>query len=146
MKACPRITTLAVRCGLHPAHRPEPGLEPAVVAFDPVVLVLAGVVQRGRKQLLDHVRQSRRPVGDDLGRVTVDGQRSGEEPPRGGDVPTLRHIHVDDLAVLVDRPVDVGPDPGDLDIGLVDEPPIPGQVPTGRAASINNGVNRCTHR
>ena len=36
--------------GLQPAHRPEPGLESAVVAFDTVVLVLAGVVQRGRNQ------------------------------------------------------------------------------------------------
>jgi len=32
--------------------------------------------------------------------------------------------------MLVDRPVDVGPDPGDLDVGLVDKPPISGQVPS----------------
>ena len=31
--------------------------------------------------------------------------------------------------MLVDRPVDVAPDPSDLDLGLVDEPAIPGQVP-----------------
>jgi hypothetical protein len=31
--------------------------------------------------------------------------------------------------MLVDRPVDVAPDPSDLDVGLVDEPAIPGQVP-----------------
>ena len=36
--------------GLQPPHRSEPGLQPAVVAFDPVVLVLAGVVQRGRNR------------------------------------------------------------------------------------------------
>ena len=29
-----------------PPHRPEPGLQAAVVAFDSVVLVLAGVMQR----------------------------------------------------------------------------------------------------
>ena len=129
MKACPRITTLAVRWVFSPRIGLSRGLEPAVVAFDPVVLVLAGVVQRGRNQVLDHVRQRRRPVGDDLTRVTVDSQGSGEERPRGGDVATLRDVHVDHLAVLVDRPVDVGPDPGDLDVGLVDEPAIPGQVP-----------------
>src|SRR5680860_399491 len=129
MKAWPRITTLAVRFGLESAHRSQPGLEPAVVAFDPVVLVMAGAMPRGRNQVLDHVGQCRWPVGDDLARVTVNSQGSGEEPTRGGDVSALRHVHVDHLAMLVDRPVDVGPDPGDLDVGLVDEPPIPGQVP-----------------
>ncbi len=32
--------------------------------------------------------------------------------------------------MLVDRPVDVGSDPGDLDVGFVDEPAISGQLPT----------------
>lgn len=95
--------------GLEPTHRSEPGLEPAVVALDPVVVVLADVVRRSRNQVLDRVRQSR-------GR---------------GDVRTLGHVHVDDLALLVDRPVHVAPDAGDLDIGLVDEPAILGQMPTG---------------
>jgi hypothetical protein len=31
--------------------------------------------------------------------------------------------------VLVDRTVQVGPTAGDLDVGLVDEPAIPGGVP-----------------
>ena len=31
--------------------------------------------------------------------------------------------------MLVDRPVDVAPDPGDLDVGLVDEPAVTGTVP-----------------
>ena len=113
---------------LQPTHRPEPGLEPAVVALDVVVLVLAGVMLRGRDQLLDHVGQRRCPVGDHLGRVTLNSQGSGEERTRGGDVASLRDVHVDHPAALVDRPVDVGPDPGDLDVGLVDEPAIPGQV------------------
>ena len=52
----------------------------------------------------------------------------------------------DHLAMLVDRAVDVGPDASDLDVGLVDEPAIPARCRTGRAASINQGVNRCTHR
>ena len=60
----------------------------------------------------------------------MNGQGSGEERARRGDVPTLRHVHVDHLAMLVDRPVDVPPDPGDLDVGLVDEPAIPSHVPT----------------
>ena len=47
-----------------------------MVALDPVVLVIAGDVQRGRNQLLAHLRQSRRPVGDNLSRDIVDRQRS----------------------------------------------------------------------
>jgi hypothetical protein len=71
--------------GLQPPHRPEPCLQAAVVAFDTVVLVLAGVMPRGRNQVLDHVRQSRCPVGDHLGRVAVNSQGGGEERTRGGD-------------------------------------------------------------
>src|SRR6266511_707311 len=58
--------------------------------------------------------------------------------PRGGDeliehagvdrsrvgVPASRDQHVDDLPVLVDRAVDVAPHTVDLDIGLIDEPPV----------------------
>jgi len=37
--------------------------------------------------------------------------------------------HVNHLCVLVDCAVRVGPDPVDFDVGLVDEPAVPGQVP-----------------
>jgi hypothetical protein len=37
---------------------------------------------------------------------------------------------VDELAVLIDRPVEVAPAAGDLDVGLLDEPPIAGRVPS----------------
>jgi len=60
----------------------------------------------------------------------VNSQGGGEERARGGDVSSLRDVHVDHLTMLVDRPVHVGPDPTDLDVGLVDEPAVPGQVPT----------------
>jgi hypothetical protein len=45
----------------------------------------------------------------------------GEEGPYGLGVSTGRNEHVDVLAVLVDRPVEVAPVAGDLDISLVDE-------------------------
>jgi hypothetical protein len=38
---------------------------------------------------------------------------------------------VDDLAVLVDRPVQVNPPASNLDISFIDEPPISRSVPTG---------------
>ena len=47
------------------------------------------------------------------------------------------HVHVDHLAVLVNGPVDVAPQAGNLDVSLVDEPAIPGSMTDGRAASIN---------
>jgi len=88
-----------------------------VVACDTVVLIPAGVGQHSRNQLFDHARQSRRPVGNDLGRVTVNSHGRGEERARRPDVPTLRDVHADQLGMLVDRPVQVAPDAGDLDTG-----------------------------
>jgi len=40
--------------GLQSTHWPQPGLEPAVIGLAPVILVLTGVVERGRDQLVDH--------------------------------------------------------------------------------------------
>jgi len=39
-----------------PAHRPEPRLQPAVVAFDAVVGVLVGPMPRRRQQVIEHCR------------------------------------------------------------------------------------------
>ncbi len=51
--------------------------------------------------------------------------------PGGRDIPLLRDQDVDDLAVLVDRAVQIYPLSGDLDMGLVHKPPIPSGVPAG---------------
>jgi hypothetical protein len=42
----------------------------------------------------------------------------------GSAVTPLRQQDIDDLAVLVDRAVQVGPAAGDLQVRLVDEPPV----------------------
>jgi AraC-like DNA-binding protein len=89
--------------GLQSDHRPQSGLEPAVVTFDPVVGVEAGVVERVRDQLRDHPRAGH-AVGHDLNGRIVSAERRGEEPVRCPDVAAWRHIHVDDLAVLVHCP------------------------------------------
>ncbi len=47
---------------------------------------------------------------------------------------------VDDLAVLVDRPVDGAPAAGDLHVGLVDEPAIADRVPTGPGCACQTAV------
>jgi hypothetical protein len=70
----------------------------------------------------------------------------GKELAGGRQVPILRHQYVDDLAILVDRPVQVDPAPGNLHIRFVDNHRKPGTCRQGRAALINNGVNRCTQR
>jgi hypothetical protein len=49
---------------------------------------------------------------------------AGRSPPCG-------EHDVDDLAVLVDRPVQVGPPAGDLDVRFVDVPPVARQPPAG---------------
>jgi hypothetical protein len=48
---------------------------------------------------------------------------------RRAEVPALGDEYVDDLSVLVHRPIDVPPHPGDLHVGLVNEPPVPRRVP-----------------
>jgi hypothetical protein len=64
------------------AHRPESGLEPAVVGFDPIVRVLLGVVKRGWDQFHDHRAQCRRAVGDNLDRFAMSAESDFEEASR----------------------------------------------------------------
>ena len=59
-----------------------------------------------------------------------------------------RDVDVDDLAVLVDGPVDVAPAAGDLDVGLVDEPAVadrvaarPGRVGQERREALHPPVD-----
>src|SRR6266511_927470 len=110
---------------LEPAHRPQPRLEAAVVALDPVVGVAVGAVPRRWQQLLQHGRVHRRLIGGDL-----DGRDFGradgplEEPAGCRWVPIWGYEHINDLAELVDRPVDIPPAAGHLHIGLLDSPAV----------------------
>jgi hypothetical protein len=47
-------------------------------------------------------------VGRDLGRDHVRAERSGEEAPRCGQVAPCGQLDVDDLAILIDGPVEIG--------------------------------------
>jgi hypothetical protein len=95
-----------------------------VVAFDPVVRVLVGVVERDGQDVLDDAFESRCQVRHNLRGRPVSAQRGGEEAPCRADVAPRREVHVDDLAVLVHRAIPIAPDPGDLHLGLVDEPSV----------------------
>jgi hypothetical protein len=69
-----------------------------------------------------------------------------EECPGCGRVAAFAHQNIDNLPVLVDRAVEVGPAAGDLDVGFIDEPPVARGVPRRPAASMDSGVKVCTHR
>src|SRR5215204_2598900 len=74
------------------------------------------------------------------------GQGPGEEPAGRGGVPLLGQQHVDDLPVLVDRPVQVPPPAGDLDVSLIDEPPVPRGVPEPQPPSPGLDERNGPHR
>ena len=113
------------------AHRSRSGLQPAVIGFDRVVGVLLHDVPRLGHELVEHPRVSRGPVGGHLGRPSRHAQGPGKELAGCRQIPLRRGQDVDDLSVLVDRPVQVHPLPSDLQVGLVDEPAIRGGVPAG---------------
>jgi hypothetical protein len=56
-------------------------------------------------------------------------KRAGEEPTSGCVISFFGDEDVDDLATLVDRPVQTDPPPGDFDLRFVNEPPITTAVP-----------------
>jgi hypothetical protein len=99
------------------AHRLEPGLEPSLVCLDRVVRVLLDGVQRRADQLVDDPRVGGRAVGGDFGRDRARAQRPGEEAPGCRQVTARRQQNTYDLAMLVDRPVEIGPFTGDLQLG-----------------------------
>jgi hypothetical protein len=100
-----------------------------MIAFDRVVGVLLRDVRRGRDEFVEYPQVRGGLVGGHLDRRRPAPQGPGEEPTGRWGVPLLGQQDVDDLAVLVDRPVQVPPPADDLDVGLVDEPAAPGRVP-----------------
>ena len=85
-----------------------------MIGLDAVVAVLVGHMRCRWDQFVQHPRVRTSLIGGDLHRCWAVGQRAGEEPAGGGGVPLLGQQHVDDLPVLVDRPVQVPPPAGTL--------------------------------
>ncbi|GAB3832564.1 hypothetical protein GCM10027610_024920 [Dactylosporangium cerinum] len=101
-----------------------------MIGLDRIVGVPLDVMPRRRQQLVEHGRVHLRRVGDHLARHHLQrGQRSTEEPAGRSGVAAYRDEYVDDLAVLIHGAVDVPPDTTNLDVGLIDEPPVAGRVP-----------------
>jgi uncharacterized membrane protein YgcG len=116
---------------------------------DAVVGVSLGVVPGRRPQPVEDAREGGCTVGDDLRRDDTGGHPGALEEPAGRlGVPACRRVHVDDLPVLVDRPVQVDPPARDLDVGLVHVPAVadpvpaePGRVGQQRAESLHPSVH-----
>ena len=109
-----------------------------MVGFYRVVGVLLGDVLRGGKQLVEHAGVGRWAIGGHLAGPRRVSQGLGEEPAGGRQVALGCGQDVDDLPVLLDRPIQLDAPSGDFHIGFVEEPPVAGGVPA-RAASRNSG-------
>jgi hypothetical protein len=112
-------------------HRSEPGLEPTVIGFDGVVGVLLHDVADRRQQLIEYPWVGGRPISGHLGWAWAVFKSAGEESASGRQIPILRDEDIDDLAILVDRAVQIDPTPGDFDVSFIDEPAIARRVPAG---------------
>jgi hypothetical protein len=148
-KAWPPMITLALRSCLSPRIgrsrafsrpcRPQLGCW-HTARFDATVPAAAPRVPSGTRPLGRWP-----PQRGHLGRA----DRLLEEPAGRRGVSVRSHEHVDDLAELVDRAVDVAPPASDLHRPS-HRPRLrtsdPDQWRRGRAASASSGANRCTHR
>jgi hypothetical protein len=94
-----------VAVGLEAARRSQSSFESPVVALDPVVGELLNIFERLGQQLVEDRWVDGGPVGGDLDRASGADRRPLKEPPWRWDVTALGQHHVDDLAELVDCPI-----------------------------------------
>jgi hypothetical protein len=128
------------------AHRPQPRLEPAVITLDPVVRILARVMQHPREEVVHNPQQRCSQIWGDLSWTFTARQHHLEELVGRRDVASFRHVHVDDLTVLVDGSVHVPPHTGNLHRGFIDEPAVAETV-TARPRSVDDQRGEAlTHR
>jgi hypothetical protein len=135
--------------GSQTAHRPEPRLEPSVIAFDPVVGVPGGVMEHFWEKVIDDAQQRCSKISRHLSWPVAARQHRLEESGGGGDVASLRHQYVNDLVVLIDCPVHVPPHTGHPHVGFIDEPAVadavtawPCRVDDERGEALHPPVNR----
>ena len=93
------------------SHRVQTRFELPMVRFDSIVRVLLSVVERSRDQLIHYGERHPGPIGDHLDRFAMSACAIVKNRPRSFDIASSRDGDVDDLAVLVDRSVDVAPRP-----------------------------------
>ena len=93
-----------------------------MVALDAVVRMHARVVLRVGEHVLDGTDQRLRLVGGDLLRSSVLTEHAMKEPAGRSAIASGRDEDVDHLPAVVNGPIHVAPDAGDMDVGFVDKP------------------------
>src|SRR4051794_6223612 len=121
---------------LEATHRPVAPFYAPVILFDHVVFILTGAVVDLIAEFLG-VGVAGMAVGGDLLGLDL-GDRSGraEEFLGGSHVAGLAQVDVDQIAV--DRPVEIAPLSGDLDVGLID---VPAPLPARRLRTASSGAS-----
>ena len=99
-----------------------------MIGFDGIVRISLHDMARGRQQLIEHPRIGRRAIGTHLCGAWAVVEGTGKEAASGRQIPFFGYQDIDDLAILVDRPIQIDPAPSDLDVALIDEPPITRRV------------------
>ena len=102
-----------------------------MISFDGIVRISLHDMTRGGQQLIEHPRIGRRAIGAHLRGAGAMIEGTGKESASSCQIPLLGDQYVDDLAILVDRSVQVDPAPGDLHVRFVGEPPITGNMSAG---------------
>ena len=115
-----------------------------MISFDGIVRISFHDMARGRQQLIEHPRIGRRAISAHLDWVWALGEGTGKESASSCQIPLLGDQDIDDLAILVDRPIQIDPAPGDLHICLIDTPPITRRMPT-RPGRINQQQGEPLH-
>src|SRR6266487_5528848 len=77
-----------------------------MIGLDRVVRIPLHGVQRRGDQFIEHPHVGRSAVGGDLGRDGARAERPGEEPPGSCQVTPVGQQDIDDLTILIGRPVD----------------------------------------
>ena len=107
MKRVPGANHLGRAEPFESTHRSQSGLEPTVIGFDGVVRVVLHDMARRGQQLIEHPRIRRSSVGAHLCWAWATLEGAGEDLASGRQIPILCDENVDDLAILVDRPVQI---------------------------------------
>ena len=116
---------------LEAPHTSYASFDAPMILLEPIVFVRAGPMHNPPAECrADRPRVGAVPVrGDALGGDASGGFGRAEEGLRRGHVAVLAQHGVDEIAVAVDRPVQIGPAAADFQVGLVHVP-----VPAAAAA------------
>jgi hypothetical protein len=118
-----------------------------MIGLDRIVSVLLDHMACGGQYLIKHPWVGGRPISGYLSRSRAMLESTSEKAAGGRQIPLLGYQDVDDLTVLVDRPIQTDPPPGNLDVvrltrsalpvfllvGFSGPPPEP-DVPVSRAS------------